>query len=88
MKEFFLAIGWLTALVLGYLNYTQSRQINILKQRLNDAEAARRYDHDAYRQIMKDFAEIVSDASMKKKVVDRVDAIFDRAFAEAEKLKD
>ena len=86
MKELFLALGWSLALMLAYLNRNQSRQLNILKERLNDAEAARRYDHDAYRQIMKDFAEIVSDGAMKKKVVERVDAIFDRAFKEAEKF--
>lgn len=84
MKELFLALGWLLALVLGYLNYSQSCQINILKERLNEAEAARRHDHEAYRQIMKDFAEIVSNSAQKKKIIERVDAMFDRAFKEAE----
>lgn len=83
MKELFLTIGWVLAIAMAYLNYTQARQIKMLKQRINDAEAARKYDHDAYRAILKDFAELVSDSAARKKVVDRVDAMFDRAFKEA-----
>lgn len=87
MKEIFMALGWLLAIMLGYLNYSQAKQIDTLRKRLNTAEAGRESDHNVYRQILKDFAELVSDAENKKRVVERVDTIFDNAFREAERDK-
>ncbi len=84
MKEILLVVGWIIAFILFYVNYTQAKQINSLKERLNTAEASRKYDHEAYRQILKDFAGLVSNANAKKNVVERVDAMFDSAFKQAD----